>query len=63
MTTSHDQDQDHERLVESLTTGFGALLEQMQELARKNIELERRLARAHREVSSSSPFITLFNLL
>lgn len=43
-------DQDHNQLVERLTTGFGAMLGQVQELARKNTELEHRLARVREEV-------------
>lgn len=39
-----------EKLVERLTNGFGALLEQVQELASKNQDLEKRLARAREEV-------------
>ena len=46
-----DQDS-HDRLVESLTTGFGALLAQVQELASKNQDLEQRLARVLEEVAS-----------
>ena len=66
MSISHDQDhhdQDHDRLVEALTTGFGALLGQIQELARTNTELERRLARVHKEVSSVPLSVTSLNLL
>ena len=40
----------HEQLVERLTTGFGALLEQVQELARRNTNLEQRLAHVREEV-------------
>ena len=66
MSISHEQDhhvQDHARLVEALTTGFGALLGQIQELARTNTELDRRLARVHKEVSSTPHFVTSLNLL
>ena len=49
MATSNDDD--HNQLVTRLTTGFGAMLEQVQELASKNRELEQRLARFHKEVS------------
>ncbi len=49
MTTSNDDD--HNQLVTKLTTGFGAMLEQVQELASKNRELEQRLARVQEEVS------------
>ena len=48
-------DQGHNQLVARLTTGFGAMLEQVQELASKNTELEQRLARVREEVSSSPP--------
>ena len=41
----------YEQLVARLTTGFGAMLEQVQELASKNTELEQRLARVRKEVS------------
>ena len=40
----------HEQLVQRLTNGFGALLEQVQELASKNRDLEHRLARVREEV-------------
>ena len=50
-------EESHEPLVERLTTGFGALLEQVQELARRNTELEQRLAHVREEV------ITRFLLL
>ena len=40
----------HEQLVQRLTNGFGALLEQVQELASKNQDLEHRLARVREEV-------------
>lgn len=40
----------HDQLVEKLTTGFGAMLEQVQELARRNTDLEQRLARVREEV-------------
>ena len=40
----------HEKLVQRLTNGFGALLEQVQELASKNRDLEHRLARVREEV-------------
>ena len=42
----------HDQLVERLTTGFGALLEQVQELARRNTDLEQRLAQVREEVHS-----------
>lgn len=42
----------HEELVERLTNGFGALLEQVQELASKNQDLEKRMARVREEVTS-----------
>ena len=48
MATSRDED--HDQLVARLTTGFGAMLEQVQELASKNTELEQRLARVREEV-------------
>ncbi len=50
MATSNDDDV-HNQLVTRLTTGFGAMLEQVQELASKNRELEQRLARVQEEVS------------
>ena len=49
MMEPNDQER-HENLVEKLTTGFGALLEQVQELARRNTDLEQRLARVRDEV-------------
>lgn len=42
----------HEQFVERLTTGFGALLEQVQELAWRNSNLEQRLALVREEVMS-----------
>lgn len=51
-------DEEHNQLVVRLTTGFGAMLEQVQELARKNTELEQRLTRVREEVFPSPlPFI------
>ena len=50
MATSHDED--HDQLVVRLTTGFGAMLQQVQELASKNTELEQRLARVLEEVTT-----------
>lgn len=44
------EDKSHDQIVEKLTTGFGAMLEQVQELARRNIDLEQRLARVREEV-------------
>lgn len=41
----------YEQLVKRLTAGFGAMLEQVQELASKNTELEQRLARVRKEVT------------
>ena len=43
-------EESHEQLVERLTTGFGALLEQVQELARRNTDLEQRLVVVREEV-------------
>ena len=43
-------DESHDQLVERLSTGFGALLEQVQELALRNTDLEQRLARVREEV-------------
>ena len=43
-------EENHEQLAERLTTGFGALLEQVQELARRNTDLEQRLALVREEV-------------
>ncbi len=48
---STEGEESHEQLVERLTNGFGALLEQVQELASKNQDLEHRLARVREEVS------------
>ena len=45
------QDEDLGQLMARLTTGFGAMLQQVQELSSKNTELERRLARIREEVS------------
>ena len=44
-------DESHDDLVTKLTTGFGAMLEQVQELARRNIDLQMRLSRVQEEVS------------
>ena len=38
------KDQDHDALIDRVTTGFGALLEQVQELAVKNDALHQRLS-------------------
>ena len=62
MAAPHDED--HDQLVERLATGFGAMLGQVQQLAKKNRELEQRLARVREEVSFSSPlFLVLSHLL
>ena len=47
---STPDEETHEQLVERLSTGFGALLEQVQELARRNTDLEQRLALVREEV-------------
>lgn len=52
--------ENYEQLVVRLTTGFGAMLQQVQELASK---LEQRLARLRKEVSYSPLFLTLSPLL
>ena len=57
MATSHDESYD--QLVARLTTGFGAMLQQVQDLASKNTQLEQRLARVREEVSSFPPFLSL----
>ena len=44
------QDEELSQLMVRLTTGFGAMLQQIQELSSKNAELERRLARIREEV-------------
>lgn len=44
------KDIDHDELVERLTIGFRALLNQVHDLARKNHDLEGRLALARDEV-------------
>lgn len=46
-----DREHSHDRLVERLTNGFGALLVQTQELINKNQDLEQRLARVREEVN------------
>ena len=46
---------DEHQLIETLTAGFGALLSQVQELAKRNTDLERRLARVRDEVSTAIP--------
>ena len=51
-------EESHEQLVERLTTGFGALLEQVQELARRNTNLEQRLALVREEVMTHSSSFT-----
>ena len=43
-------EKNYHQSVERLTNGFGALIEQVQELARKNTDLEQRLARVREEV-------------
>lgn len=61
MAAFHEED--HDELVARLTTGFGAMLEQVQELASKNIELEQRLARVREEVSINPLFLNESSLL
>lgn len=61
MASFHDED--HNRLIERMTTGFGAMLGQVQELASKNTELEQRLARIQEEVSSFPLFPLFVRLL
>ena len=61
MAASHDQDRD--QLVEKLANGFGAMLEQVQQLAKRNLELEQRLAHVREEVSSSPLLLVLSPLL
>lgn len=51
------KDSDHDELVERLTIGFRALLNQVHDLARKNHDLEQRLSLAQVEVRSS--YITI----
>lgn len=55
MTTKIDSEdmvdtESHDELIEKLTTGFGAMLEQVQELAKRNINLEQRLALVREQV-------------
>ena len=51
-------DESHDQLVERLSTGFGALLEQVQELALRNTDLEQRLARVREEVITRFSYFT-----
>lgn len=60
---ANSYDEEHSQLLVRLATGFGAMLQQVQELANKNTELERRLARVQAEVSSSPHFLVLSALL
>lgn len=46
------ESESHEEFVLKLTTGFGAMLEQIKELARRNTDLEQRLAEIQDEVGS-----------
>ena len=64
-SSSHSQphDQDLDQLVIKLTTGFRAMLDQVQQLASRNTELEQRLARVREEVLLSSIFLLLSLLL
>ena len=50
ITMEEPDEESHDQPVERLTTGFGALLEQVQELALRNTDLEQRLARVREEV-------------
>ena len=50
---SMDGHEEHDALVAQLTSGFAAMLEQVQELARRNTELEQRIARFQKEVGLS----------
>lgn len=43
-------DEDHNNLIERVTKGFGALLEQVQDLAAKNDALDQRLSQNSAEV-------------
>ena len=68
MATSYDHhhhrhDEDHDQLVTRLATGFGAMLEQVQQLAKKNMELEQQLAHLREEVFSSPLIFILSPLL
>ncbi|KAK4697878.1 hypothetical protein P7C71_g274, partial [Lecanoromycetidae sp. Uapishka_2] len=49
MSSTETESQD--KLIEQLTAGFGALLEQVQELAQRNQELQSRLTRVHKEAT------------
>ena len=51
-------DESHDQAVERLSTGFGALLEQVQELALRNTDLEQRLARVREEVITRFSYFT-----
>ena len=44
-------EESHKELVVKLTDGFGAMLEQVQELARRNTDLQQRLAAVLEAVS------------
>ena len=54
MASDEEHEHDHEKLVQQLTAGFGALVEQVQELVSKNQDLEQRLARVREEVIAMS---------
>lgn len=43
-------DEDHNNLIERVTKGFGALLEQVQELAATNDAMDQRLSQKNAEV-------------
>ena len=60
MAISHDEY--HDQLVANLATGFGAMLQQVQQLASKNTELEQQLARVRGEVPSS-PLVFILSAL
>ena len=62
MASSHDShDGDTDQLVARLTTGFGAMLQQVQDLASKNTELEQRLARIREEVINLHTILPRFS--
>ena len=50
------EEEDHNALIEKVTTGFGALLGQVQELAAKNDALEQKLSHVRGEVRSSPSY-------
>ena len=59
-----DRTNEHQaQLVEQLTVGFGAMLEQVEELARRNHDLRQQLEQVRQRVHEEVYFLTLMTSL